>query len=71
MQVAWLSLEGCRGGTEDTFGSYGFGGKEFAPSAVGQNGYVLLGVREKSSISLCSSDIGNSHTVECWETGAW
>ena len=63
--------EGCQDGIEDTFGSYGYGGKEFAPSAVGQYGYVLLGVREKSQISLCVSYIGNSHAAECWEARAW
>ena len=71
MQVARLLQEGCQDGIENAFGSYGYGEEEFVPSAVGQYGYVLLGVREKSSIPLCFSYIGNSHTVECWEACAW
>ena len=71
MQVARLLQEGCQDGIEDTFGSYGYGGEEFVTGAVRQYGYVLLGVREKRSVSLCFPDIGKSHTVECWEACAW
>ena len=65
MQVPRLLQEGCQDGLENTFGSYGCGGKEFVPSAVGRYGYVILGVREKSSIPLCFSIIGTFHTAEC------
>ena len=48
MQVARLLQEGRQDGIENALGSYGYGGEEFVTSAVGQYGYVLLGVRETS-----------------------